>query len=168
MLCASETVRCETPSSKAPKQKLYPKGVECTEKQAITYAQPAKIIVSPKRTLEAAMPYAYAGKSLHPQLCFCGKSGRWCDERFFGTGRGNLPLLHTVSESQRRNPLEGVLCAPPPPAEPLHNDDCIYTPGVIAFKSDTTYPKLLPEDKWCSVNVLTCAAPNLRERPVIV
>ena len=41
----------------------------------------------------------------------------------------------------------------------------IYTPGVIAFKSDTTYPKLLPEDKWYSVNVLTCAAPNLRERP---
>ena len=49
--------------------------------------------------------------------------------------------------------------------DPLHNDDCIYTPGVVVFKSDTDYPQLLPEEKWYSVNVLTCAAPNLRERP---
>ena len=49
--------------------------------------------------------------------------------------------------------------------DPLHNDDCIYTPGVVVFKSDTDYPQLKPEEKWYSVNVLTCAAPNLRERP---
>ena len=49
--------------------------------------------------------------------------------------------------------------------EPLHNYDCIYTPGIVVFKSDTDYPQLLPEEKWYSVNVLTCAAPNLRERP---
>ena len=48
--------------------------------------------------------------------------------------------------------------------DPLHNDDCIYTPGVMVFKSDTEYPRGLPEEKWYSVNVLTCAAPNLRER----
>ena len=47
----------------------------------------------------------------------------------------------------------------------LLNDDCIYTPGVMVFKSDTDYPQLLPEEKWYSVNVLTCAAPNLREHP---
>lgn len=28
--------------------------------------------------------------------------------------------------------------------DPLHKDDCIYTPGVLVFKSDTSYPKLLP------------------------
>ena len=49
--------------------------------------------------------------------------------------------------------------------DPLHNDDCIYTPGVMVFKADTDYPQLLPEEKWYPVNVLTCAAPNLRERP---
>ena len=48
---------------------------------------------------------------------------------------------------------------------PLHKDDCIYTPGVLVFKSDTSYPKLLPEKNWYSVNVLTCAAPNLRKNP---
>ena len=48
---------------------------------------------------------------------------------------------------------------------PLHNDDCIYTPGVVVFKSDLGRPRLLPEAEWYTVNVLTCAAPNLRERP---
>lgn len=48
---------------------------------------------------------------------------------------------------------------------PLHNDDCIYTPDVIVFKSDTAEPELLPEASWYRVNVLTCAAPNLRHQP---
>ena len=50
-------------------------------------------------------------------------------------------------------------------ANPIHNDDLIYTPNVLIFKSDTNYPRLLPENKWKKVNVITCAAPNLRERP---
>ena len=48
---------------------------------------------------------------------------------------------------------------------PLHNDDCIYTPGVTVFKSDTDEPKPLPERAWYQVDVLTCAAPNLRPQP---
>ena len=49
--------------------------------------------------------------------------------------------------------------------DPLHNDDCIYTPGVVVFKSDTDEPRQQPERMWYTVDVLTCAAPNLRERP---
>lgn len=49
--------------------------------------------------------------------------------------------------------------------DPLHNDDCIYTPGVVVFKSDTDEPRLQPERMWYTVDVLTCAAPNLREKP---
>ena len=41
-------------------------------------------------------------------------------------------------------------------------DAIIYTPDVIVFKSDTDYPELLPESEWYSVDVITCAAPNLR------
>lgn len=47
----------------------------------------------------------------------------------------------------------------------LHNDDCIYTPGVVVFKSDTYEPALMPEKDWYTVDVLTCAAPNLRKKP---
>lgn len=46
--------------------------------------------------------------------------------------------------------------------DPLYNDDCIYTPNVVVFKSDTQEPELLNERDWWQVNVITCAAPNLR------
>jgi uncharacterized protein (TIGR02452 family) len=48
---------------------------------------------------------------------------------------------------------------------PIHNDDIIYTPNVIVFKSDTPTPTLLDEKDWYNVDVITCAAPNLRETP---
>lgn len=48
---------------------------------------------------------------------------------------------------------------------PLHNDDAIYTPNVVVFQSDTQYPRLLSKDKWYNVNVITSAAPNLRDKP---
>lgn len=47
----------------------------------------------------------------------------------------------------------------------VYNDDCIYTPGVVVFKDDSANPTMLPEKDWYTVNVLTCAAPNLREKP---
>ena len=47
----------------------------------------------------------------------------------------------------------------------LYNNDCIYTPGVVVFKSDTNEPELLDKKDWYAVDVITCAAPNLRENP---
>jgi len=44
---------------------------------------------------------------------------------------------------------------------PLHNDDCIYTPDVYVIKDDDY--NLLSEP--FKVDVITCAAPNLRARP---
>ena len=49
--------------------------------------------------------------------------------------------------------------------DPRHNDDIIYTPGVHVIKSDTDSPVLMPEADWFDVNVITCAAPNLRQMP---
>ena len=48
---------------------------------------------------------------------------------------------------------------------PLYNDDCLYTPGVIVFKSDSSFPERMDEKDWYQVDVLTCAAPNLRNVP---
>ena len=45
----------------------------------------------------------------------------------------------------------------------IHNADCIYTPNVIVFKTDTGNPILMKEEDWYNVNVITCAAPNLRQ-----
>ena len=47
----------------------------------------------------------------------------------------------------------------------IHTDACIFTPEILVFKSDTDTPQLLPQNEWLKVDVLTCAAPNLRERP---
>ena len=46
-----------------------------------------------------------------------------------------------------------------------YTDACIYTPGIMIIKSDTDVPERLPKDDWCEVDVLTCAAPNLRPMP---
>lgn len=44
----------------------------------------------------------------------------------------------------------------------FYNDDCIQTCNVTVFKSDTAKPVLLSEKDWFDVNVISCAAPNLR------
>lgn len=45
----------------------------------------------------------------------------------------------------------------------LHNDNIIYTPKVIGFKDDDYH--VLDESEYFYVDVITCAAPNLREVP---
>ena len=49
--------------------------------------------------------------------------------------------------------------------DPIHNDDIIYTPDIVVFKTDTDRPELMERDDWYIVDVITCAAPNLRENP---
>lgn len=46
-----------------------------------------------------------------------------------------------------------------------YTDACIYVPDVKIIKTDTDAPKRLPENKWQTVDVICCAAPNLREKP---
>ena len=55
---------------------------------------------------------------------------------------------------------------------PMGNDDLIYTPNVVVFKSDErtdpVYPKMMEQNEWYKVDVITCAAPelkNMRSRP---
>ena len=54
----------------------------------------------------------------------------------------------------------------------MGNDDLIYTPNVVVFKSDErtdpVYPKMMEQNEWYKVDVITCAAPelkNMRSRP---
>ena len=48
---------------------------------------------------------------------------------------------------------------------PLHNDDIIYTPGIIICKSDDGQFRRFNNDEFVTVDVITCAAPNLRDNP---
>lgn len=47
----------------------------------------------------------------------------------------------------------------------LYSDTCIYTPGVVVFKTDEDLPRRFPKPAWYEVDVVTCAAPNLRPIP---
>lgn len=42
----------------------------------------------------------------------------------------------------------------------LYTDACIYTPGIQIIKTDTRVPERTND--WCEVDVISCAAPNLR------
>lgn len=47
---------------------------------------------------------------------------------------------------------------------PKASDSLIYTEGVVICKTDTDLPERLPKEDWVTVDVITIAAPNLRQR----
>ncbi len=135
------------------------------------YEEPAKVIVSKKRSLEAASSYAYEGMKVcvHNFASATNPGGGVtkgsnaqeeaicrCSSLYFNI---SVPAVKTQFHDRHRQMLKnGVLNA-------TYNDDCIYTPGVVVFKSDTDTPLTMPENKWYSVDMITCAAPNLRLQP---
>lgn len=128
------------------------------------YTEKARVVVSKKRTLEAASSYCGEKTAVHnfasatnpgggvvngssaQEECLCR-----CSNLYFCLN--TQPMWNGFYGPHRKE------------KNPLHNDDIIYTPDVIVFKTDTSEPKQMPEEKWYCVDVITCAAPNLRERP---
>ncbi|MBS7359038.1 MAG: TIGR02452 family protein, partial [Oscillospiraceae bacterium] len=45
---------------------------------------------------------------------------------------------------------------------PMYSDKIVYTPNVTVFKTDDALPVIMPQNQWFNVDVITCAAPNLR------
>ncbi len=126
----------------------------------------AKVIVSGKRSLEAAESYAKQGKKVCV-LNFASATnpgggvvnGSSAQEECICRCTTLYPCLNT-------DQMWNVFYKPHrKTANPLYNNDCIYTPNVCVFKSDMNFPEPLSKDGWWGVNILTCAAPNLRERP---
>ena len=126
----------------------------------------AKVIVSGKRSLEAAENYAKQGKKVCV-LNFASAtnpgggvvSGSSAQEECICRCTTLYPCLNNDA-------LWTEFYTPHRKAsDPLYNNDCIYTSNVCVFKSDTNFPELLPQKNWWNVNIITCSAPNLRERP---
>lgn len=126
----------------------------------------ANITVSRKRTLEAASDYARAGKKVCV-LNFASASNPGGGVKNGSSAQEEaICRCSTLYSSLIQNEMWGGFYGPHRNSgDPLHNDDCIYTPGVVVFKTDTNYPRAMPQSDWYSVNVITCAAPNLREKP---
>lgn len=128
------------------------------------YSQEAEVSVSKKRSFEAAMDYPGRRVCVHNFASATNPGG--------GVTKGSgaqeecLCRCSTLYPCLNTETLWSGFYGPHRAAQdPLHNDDCIYTPEVVVFKSDTAMPKTMPEKDWYKVDVLTCAAPNLREKP---
>ena len=128
------------------------------------YEESAQVIVSKKRSYEAAFAYKDQRVCVHNFASASNPGG--------GVTRGSnaqeeclcrcSDLYFCLNTSEMWN---GFYKPHRNAKNPIHNDDIIYTPDVVVFKTDTAYPKLMNESDWYNVNVITCAAPNLRERP---
>lgn len=129
--------------------------------------KPVKIIVSQRKTLEAAEHYK--GKLV-------------CVHNFASARRagGGVENGSTAQEECicRCSTLYPCLRSDEPykkfyrphnsNRDYLNNDDCIYTPDVTVFRKDDKKCSLLSKDEWYNVDVITCAAPNLRDNSLHV
>ena len=128
------------------------------------YAGPAQLKVSKKRTFEAAAGYKDYKVCVHNFASATNPGG--------GVERGANAqeealcrcsgLLLCLKDNKVWN---AFYQAHRDAQDPIHNDDIIYTPDVLVVKSDTSAPKTFPERERYFVDVLTCAAPNLRPKP---
>lgn len=162
-LCRTNPLLIKAWKESSAKQKLILEAqqIDCEKNR---YEKPAVVKVSKKRTFEAAMEYngkkiavlnfasasnpggGVVNGSSAQEECLCR-----CSTLYYNLTEDFMWKNFYQPHRRERNPI--------------HNDDLIYTPDVVIFKSDTAYPQLLPEASWEKVNVITCAAPNLRERP---
>ena len=125
------------------------------------YTQSAQVIVTTNRSFEAARTYAEQGFKT-AVLNFASStnpgggvtSGSNAQEE-------SLCRVSTLYPCLKDESMWNSFYAPHrAAANPLHNDDIIYTKDVVVFKDDDYRPLGQP----FSVDVITCAAPSLREK----
>lgn len=138
--------------------------VKLNSQMKTKYKDSAKVLVSKKRSLEAASAYKDMRVAVHNFASAVNPGG--------GVVRGSSAqeeclcrcsgLYFSLNDGKM---WDGFYIPHRNASDPIHNDDIIYTPAVTVFKTDTANPQLMPEADWYDVDVITCAAPNLRENP---
>lgn len=124
-----------------------------------------KVVVSTKRSFEAASKYAKNKKVCVLNFASATNPGGGV-ENGSSAQEEALCRCSTLYPCLREKELWSGFYLPHRGANnPLYNDDIIYTPGVTVFKSDVELPKKMLQMNWYNVDVLTAAAPNLRHMP---
>ena len=162
--CKTNEILKQAVKNSTQNQKLILETDEVPEQNRDRYDAPARVVVSKKRSFEAAEGYKGNKVVVHnfasatspgggvvngataQEECLCRCSGL-----YFSLNNPDMWNGFYTPHRNERNPI--------------HNADIIYTPDVIVFKTDTSYPKMMPKENWYNVDVITCAAPNLREKP---
>ena len=125
------------------------------------YAESAQVIVTKNRSFEAARPYAEQGLKI-AVLNFASSTNPGGGVTSGASAQEEcLCRVSTLYPCLKDESMWDLFYAPHRKARnPLHNDDIIYTKDVIVFKDDDYQP--LP--KPFTVDIITCAAPTLREQ----
>lgn len=125
------------------------------------YSEPAKVIVTKNRSFEAAHPYAEQ-ELKSAVLNFASSTNPGGGVTSGASAQEEcLCRVSTLYPCLKDESMWDLFYAPHRKARnPLHNDDIIYTKDVIVFKDDDYQP--LPQP--FTVDVITCAAPTLREQ----
>ena len=128
------------------------------------FETPAKIVVSKKRTFEAASAYT-------------GKGDKLCVLNFASASNPGGGVVNGSSAQEESLCRVSTLYFTLDTDEnwkrfykphrisrnPIHNDDILYTPDIVVFKTDSSTPERMAESDWFNCDVITCAAPNLRD-----
>ena len=163
-LCKNNDRIRESVHNSAEGQKLILEEDAIVESDKNRYKEKARITVSAKRTFEAASRYKNTKTAVHNFASASNpgggvERGANAQEECLCRCSGLFKCLNAPDA------WSGFYMAHRAEHNPIHNDDIIYTPDVLVFKSDTVKPELMDEADWYTVDVITCAAPNLREKP---
>lgn len=150
--------------SKQHNEFYAPGAVSLSPEMLTRFSEDAHILVSPERTFQAAGKYSgqkvavlnfasatnpgggvlHGSSAQEEALCRCST--------LYPCLLGNDLWQHYYQMHRDRNDV-------------TYTDACIYTPEVLVLKTDTNAPERLPKEKIYPVDVITCAAPNLRPQP---
>lgn len=128
------------------------------------YFQPMSVSVSCRRTLEAALCYLQEKPDANVTILNFASAthpgggvtrGRSTQEEAICRCSTLYPTLCTWELRRKFYELHRNR------RDLRYTDACIYTPGIMVIKTDTDLPERMSQ--WRQVNVITCAAPNLRE-----
>ena len=163
-LCRENEIIEKATKASKDAQKLILESDKLRIRRNDIYDTPASIVVSSKRSFEAAASYTNLRVCVHNFASASNPGG--------GVERGSTAQEECLCRCSNLYPClkaNYLWCKFYKPhrmaKDPLHNDDIIYTPEILVFKCDASRPKLMQAQNWFKVNVITCAAPNLRQRP---
>lgn len=125
-----------------------------------------RYVVSGKRSFEAAK--GYSGKKVavlnfaNNHIIGGAPFSAGAQEESLCRCSTLLPCLHAMKEDYYERHIRLYATGK---LDYMGNDDIIYTPDVIVFKTDERtdpiWPQMMPREDWYTVDVITCAAPEL-------
>ena len=131
------------------------------------YEQNADIIISKKRSYEAAVSYIGMKTCVHNFASATNPGGgvvkgSSAQEECLCRTSTLYPLLYrnTLRYSYYKHNSDHRLIS----KSSKGTDSLIYTEGVVICKTDEEFPTRLPKNLWVTVDVITIAAPDLRSK----